>query len=332
MLDQVLDVFQIRPDYDLNIMRPGQDLFDITSGVLLAIREVYADFKPHRVLVHGDTSTSFTAALAAFYLHIPVGHVEAGLRTWDMSQPFPEEANRVMTGRLADMHFAPTAWARDNLLREGVADDRILVTGNTVIDALFWVNRRLASDKDLKSKTLQAIEEKGYPIQKGREWVLITCHRRENAGGGFEAIAEAIRELARQFPEIDFVFPVHPSPKVREIFMYALKGIPNMYLIQPLDYVPFVWMMQGAICLLSDSGGVQEEAPALGKKVFVMRNVSERPEAIEEGMVTLVGTDTSLIVQHVKEELEERPQRNASYIYGDGTAGGKIKKFILAKN
>jgi UDP-N-acetylglucosamine 2-epimerase (non-hydrolysing) len=324
MLDQVLDAFGIIPDYDLNIMKPGQDLFDITTGVLLAIKEVYEAFRPDRVLVHGDTSTSFGASLAAFYLQIPVGHVEAGLRTGDMSQPFPEEANRVLTGRLADLHFAPTVWAKNNLLKEGISAEKILVTGNTVIDALFWVLGKIGADLGLRRKVEESIRAKGYPLRSDKEWILVTCHRRENAGGGFEEIAEAIKTLSSHFQHLDFVFPVHPNPKVREIFTRVLQGIPNVYLIQPLDYVPFVLMMGGAICLLSDSGGVQEEAPALGKKVFVMRNVSERPEAIEEGLVELVGTDKDQIIMKLTEEIIQRPIRKAFYIYGDGNASERI--------
>ncbi|MFC2188220.1 non-hydrolyzing UDP-N-acetylglucosamine 2-epimerase [Fulvivirgaceae bacterium LMO-SS25] len=330
MLDQVLSVFEITPDYDLNIMKKGQDLFDITGSVLAQIKEVYLDFKPDLVLVHGDTSTSFVAALAAFYLQIKVAHVEAGLRTWDMENPFPEEANRVLTGRLSTWHFAPTQWAADNLKREGVAENKIIVTGNTVIDALYLIRDKLQNDESLRNNVQQSIQEKGYNFDSSKRLVLITCHRRENSGDGFENIAEGIRECSIAFPDVDFVFPVHPSPKVREVFHAALANLSNVYLIEPLEYLPFVFLLSNCTLILTDSGGIQEEAPSLGKHVLVMRKVSERPEAIEAGVVKLVGTDKLLIFREVKELLTTDKINKPFSLYGDGKAAERIVTTLMA--
>ena len=331
MLDQVLDVFDIQPDYDLNIMKKGQDLFDITGAVLSEIKDVYLDFQPDLVLVHGDTSTSFVAALAAFYLKIKVAHVEAGLRTWDMENPFPEEANRVLTGRLAYWHFAPTDWAANNLKQEGANEKQVIVTGNTVIDALYWVREKLENDKDLREKVIELIRNKGFTFETDKKLVLITCHRRENAGEGFQNIADAIKELSIEFPEVDFVFPVHPSPKVREVFDAALANLNNVYLIKPLEYLPFVFLLSQCSLILTDSGGIQEEAPSLGKPVLVMRKVSERPEAVNAGVVKLVGTDKLLIFKEVKDLLMMDKIENKPFsIYGDGKAANRIIATLLA--
>jgi len=331
MLDQVLDVFDIQPDYDLNIMKMGQDLFDITGAVLAEIKQVYLDFQPDLVLVHGDTSTSFVAALAAFYLKIRVAHVEAGLRTWDMDNPFPEEANRVLTGRLAYWHFAPTVWAANNLKQEGVNEEQVIVTGNTVIDALYWVRDKLENDKNLREKVIELIRGKGFKFEVNKKLVLITCHRRENAGEGFQNIADAIKELSEKFPEVDFVFPVHPSPKVREVFDAALANLNNVYLIKPLEYLPFVFLLSQCSLILTDSGGIQEEAPSLGKPVLVMRKVSERPEAVNAGVVKLVGTDKLLIFKEVKDLLMMDKIENIPFsIYGDGKAAERIIATLIA--
>ncbi len=331
MLDQVLSVFDIVPDYDLNIMKKGQDLFDITGSVLADLKEVYLDFNPDLVLVHGDTTTSFVAALAAFYLRIKVAHVEAGLRTWDMENPFPEEANRVLTGRLATWHFAPTQWAADNLKREGVSEDKIVVTGNTVIDALYLVRDKLIDNKGLRNEVIRSITKSGYTFHASKKLVLITCHRRENAGDGFKNIAEGIKECSTLFPEVDFVFPVHPSPKVREVFYAALANLPNVYLIEPLEYLPFVFLLTQCTLILTDSGGIQEEAPSLGKPVLVMRKVSERPEAIDAGVVKLVGTDKLLIFKEVKELLTTENSSKPFSLYGDGKAAEKIVTTLMAQ-
>ena len=330
MLDQVLSVFEITPDYDLNIMKKGQDLFDITGSVLAQIKEVYLDFNPDLVLVHGDTYTSFVAALAAFYLRIKVAHVEAGLRTWDMENPFPEEANRVLTGRISTWHFAPTQWAADNLKREGVAENKIIVTGNTVIDALYLIRDKLDNDESLRHKVQQSIKENGYNFDPAKRLVLITCHRRENSGDGFENIANGIRDCSIAFPDVDFVFPVHPSPKVREVFHATLANLTNVYLIEPLEYLPFVFLLSNCTLILTDSGGIQEEAPSLGKPVLVMRKVSERPEAIEAGVVKLVGTDKLLIFREVKELLATDKINKPFSLYGDGKAADRIVTTLMA--
>jgi UDP-N-acetylglucosamine 2-epimerase (non-hydrolysing) len=328
MLDQVLQLFEITPDFDLDVMRPGQDLYSLTADVLLRIGAVYETFQPDLVLVHGDTTTSFVATLAAFYQKIEVGHVEAGLRTGNLHSPWPEEANRKLTAALARHHFAPTAASRGNLIREGVPADRIHVTGNTVIDALLKVAARLESDPDLDA-SLSA----RFPfLRSDARLVLITGHRRENFGEGFRSICRAIGRLASDFPDVDFVYPVHLNPNVLGPVQSSLSGRANIHLIEPQDYLPFVWLMKRSTLILTDSGGVQEEAPSLGKPVLVMRNTTERPEAVEAGTVELVGTNedaihaatTRLLTDHVAYEQMSR----AHNPYGDGLAARRIAEAL----
>ena len=328
MLDQVLHLFSLTPDYDLNIMQPGQELTEITSRILTGMKDVFADFTPDVVLVHGDTTTTLAASLAAFYHHIPVGHIEAGLRTGDLYSPWPEEANRTLTGRLAHYHFAPTEQARQNLLRENVPDPRIFVTGNTVIDALFWVRDRVLSHTDLH-RELSA----RYPFLDSRKkLLLVTGHRRESFGDGFERICLALAEIARQHPQIQIVYPVHLNPQVSEPVNRILSGIDNIILIEPQEYLPFVWLMDHAWLILTDSGGIQEEAPSLGKPVLVMRDTTERPEAVEAGTVRLVGTDTQKIVSEVTHLLacddDRQKMRHAHNPYGDGLACQRIVQIL----
>lgn len=335
MLDQVLNLFDIKPDYDLNIMKPGQDLYDITARVLTGMRDVLKESKPDIVLVHGDTTTSTAAALAAFYQQIPVGHVEAGLRTHDIYSPWPEEMNRQITGRIATYNFAPTPLSRDNLLKEGVKDESITVTGNTVIDALHAVVGNIKDNKEMQVRLGEELNNAGYDVSRladGRRMVLITGHRRENFGEGFLNICRAIKELGRKFPEVDFVYPMHLNPNVRkpihEVFGERLENLGNIFFIEPLDYLPFVFMMEKSALVLTDSGGVQEEAPGLGKPVLVMRDTTERPEALEAGTVKLVGTDYDKIVDGVSllltdpEEYEKMSR--AVNPYGDGHACPRI--------
>lgn len=337
MLDQVLKLFEITPDYDLDLMRPNQDLYDITSRILLGMREVLCEANPDIVLVHGDTTTSTTAALAAFYQQIPVGHVEAGLRTGNIYSPWPEEMNRRLTGRIATYHFAPTPLAKQNLLAESVPENNITVTGNTVIDALLMVTERMASDEELRVRVEQTLLDSGYDVQRlanGKRMVLITGHRRENFGEGFLHICNAIRRLAERYPDVDFVYPVHLNPNVRKPVGEILgKGSENIFLIEPLQYTEFVRMMELSTLLLTDSGGVQEEAPGLGKPVLVMRNTTERPEAVEAGTVLLVGTDEEKIVNNVEMLLENKriydKMSEAVNPYGDGHACERIIKYLL---
>jgi UDP-N-acetylglucosamine 2-epimerase (non-hydrolysing) len=329
MLDQVLELFEIRPDHDLNVMRPGQDLYSITSEILQSVRGVYEQEKPDVVLVHGDTTTTFAATLAAFYQRIRVGHVEAGLRTGNLYSPWPEEANRKLTGALARFHFAPTATSRDNLLRENVPPEHIHVTGNTVIDALLAVREKLGA-----SKTLESSLAAGFPfLRQGARLLLITGHRRENFGDGFLRICEAIARLARQYPDMDLVYPVHLNPNVREPVNRLLSGIGNVHLIEPLDYLPFVYLMTRSTVILTDSGGIQEEAPSLGKPVLVMRDTTERPEAVDAGTVRLVGTDIDAIVTGVRLLLDDpREYDRMSFAhnpYGDGQACSRIAATLL---
>lgn len=331
MLDQVLDVFGIRPEYDLNIMAPGQDLYDITAKVLLGLRDVLTDFEPDTVLVHGDTTTSMAAAMAAFYKRIQVGHVEAGLRTYDLLSPWPEEMNRQLTDRICSYYFAPTDQSRDNLLREQVAPEKISVTGNTVIDALLMAER-LINDTPGKADELRSIlKEKGYEVN-GRDYILVTGHRRENFGEGFLHICQAIRTLADQHPEMDIVYPVHLNPNVQQPVYELLSDLPNVYLISPLDYLPFIFAMQHSRIILTDSGGVQEEAPSLGKPVLVMRDTTERPEAVAAGTVRLVGTDSDRIVAAVNELLHDetlyRTMSETHNPYGDGKACERILQVL----
>lgn len=339
MLDQVLDIFDIKPDYDLNIMKQGQDLYDITSRVLLGLRDVLDETNPEFVLVHGDTTTSTAAALAAFYKQIPVVHVEAGLRTNNIYSPWPEEMNRRMTGRLATYHLAPTELSRQNLLKENVDNQNIIITGNTVIDALLWVVNKIKSDVNL-AETLQInIKNNGYDIDRiedKRKLVLITGHRRENFGEGFRNICNAIKTLSVKYPDVDFVYPMHLNPNVRkpiaEIFGNDKDKSGNTFFIEPLDYLNFVFLMEKADIILTDSGGIQEEAPSLGKPVLVMRDNTERPEALEAGTVKLVGTDYDKIINEVSELLENEESYNkmskAVNPYGDGSACKRIVDFL----
>jgi UDP-N-acetylglucosamine 2-epimerase (non-hydrolysing) len=328
MLDQVLELFEITPDYDLNIMKPGQTLPGITSEILTRLECVLTEFKPDLILVHGDTSTTFAATLAAYYQRIPVGHVEAGLRTGDIYSPWPEEANRKLTGALASLHFSPTDQSRENLLHEGVGQESIHVTGNTVIDALLWVKDKLATDQILVKRLHQ-----GFPmLRNDARLVLITGHRRENFGDGFERICGAIRTLAGNFPDVDFLYPVHLNPNVREPVGRILNGVSNVHLIEPQDYLPFVYLMTRSYIILTDSGGIQEEAPSLGKPVLVMRDTTERPEAVAAGTVKLVGTDSQNIIDEVtillNDELEYKRMSFSHNPYGDGKACERIVDII----
>lgn len=331
MLKQVLELFDIKPDYDLEIMKEGQDLYDVTTRVLLGMREVLKKTKPDVVLVHGDTTTSTAAALATFYQQIPVGHVEAGLRTHNIYSPWPEEMNRQLTGRMASYHFAPTELSRKNLLAEGIATNRIFITGNTVIDALQQVVTRVKGNADLRNEVSRKLLQFGYDVNRleaGRRLILITGHRRENFGEGFLNICRAIQTLSKRFPEVDFVYPMHLNPNVRkpirEIFGDNLGGLDNLFFIEPLEYLQFVTLMDRSSIVLTDSGGIQEEAPGLGKPVLVMRDTTERPEAVKAGTVKLVGTDYNQIVDNVEKLLTD----NAAYAemsrannpYGDGKA------------
>ena len=332
MLDQVLRLFDITPDYDLNIMKPNQDLYDITSRILLGMRDVLKEVQPDVVLVHGDTTTSMAAALAAFYQQIPVGHVEAGLRTGNIYSPWPEEMNRLITGRVTTHHFSPTPLSRENLIKENVDENNIIVTGNTVIDALQMVVERLKNDTQLSSEVATKINQMGYDVQRldgNRRMVLITGHRRENFGEGFLNICHAIKNLSVKYPDVDFVYPMHLNPNVRKPVLEILgKGADNVFLIEPLDYLPFVYMMQHSTLILTDSGGVQEEAPGLGKPVLVMRDTTERPEAVEAGTVLLVGTNREKIEQGVSMLLDDadtyRRMSEAVNPYGDGHACERI--------
>ncbi|MBQ8759906.1 MAG: UDP-N-acetylglucosamine 2-epimerase (non-hydrolyzing) [Bacteroidales bacterium] len=336
MLDQVLDIFEIKPDYDLNIMKQGQDLYDITSRVLLGLRDVLNETNPDLVLVHGDTTTSSAAALAAFYKQIPVVHVEAGLRTNNIYSPWPEEMNRRITGRIATYHLAPTELSRQNLLKENVNDNNIVITGNTVIDALFWVVEKIKNDDKL-AETLQInIKNNGYDVDRQKRIVLITGHRRENFGEGFKNICYAIRDLSIKYPDVDFVYPMHLNPNVRkpisEIFGNESNKSSNTFFIEPLDYLNFIFLMEKSHIILTDSGGIQEEAPSLGKPVLVMRDNTERPEALDAGTVKLVGTDYDKIVNEVSQLLENEDSYNtmskAVNPYGDGSACERIVEFL----
>ena len=351
MLDQVLQIFDVKPDYDLNIMKQGQDLYDVTARVLIGMRDVLDKVKPDVVLVHGDTTTSMAAAMAAFYRQIPVGHVEAGLRTHNLYSPWPEEMNRQVTGRIAEYDFAPTPLSRQNLLDEGVSEDKITVTGNTVIDALHMVVKRIKDDSELSDKLAQNLFEAGYDVRrldsftdqgsvrndkglsfraKRRNLILITGHRRENFGEGFICMCTAIRDLARKYPEVDFVYPMHLNPNVRKPIkqVFGEENQDNLFFIEPLDYLDFVYLMSRSYIVLTDSGGIQEEAPGLGKPVLVMRDTTERPEALDAGTVRLVGTDYDKIVKEVSALLEDRihyeAMSHAVNPYGDGKACPRI--------
>ncbi|QDF29521.1 non-hydrolyzing UDP-N-acetylglucosamine 2-epimerase [Halarcobacter anaerophilus] len=331
MLDQVLNMFEIKPDYDLNIMKPGQDLFAVTSNVLLGLKDVLKDFKPDIVLVHGDTTTTSSASLAAFYNKIKVGHVEAGLRTHDLYSPWPEEANRQITGVLANFHFAPTNTSANNLLKENKSEKDILVTGNTVIDALFLALEKIEKNTKLKNKILENINTQ-YIIKKEKKLVLVTGHRRENFGEGFINICEALKTLADNNPNVDIVYPVHLNPNVQKPVHEILSNTKNVYLIKPLQYESFIYMMDKSYFIITDSGGVQEEAPSLGKPVLVMRDTTERPEAVEAGTVKLVGTKRETIIKEAQKLLDDKNEyekmSKAHNPYGDGKACERIVNFI----
>ena len=342
MLDQVLNIFEIVPDYDLNIMKQEQDLYDVTAKVLTGIRDVLKEAEPDVVFVHGDTTTSMATALATFYQQIPVGHVEAGLRTHNIYSPWPEEMNRQLTGRIATYHFSPTLLSKQNLLTEGIGEDNIVVTGNTVIDALYMVVEKIKTDKKLNSELELALNKAGYNVnrlQNEKKMVLVTGHRRENFGNGFISMCHAIRALREKYLEVDFVYPMHLNPTVRsaihEVFGDNLSGLSNMFFIEPLEYLSFVCLMEKATVVLTDSGGIQEEAPALGKPVLVMRNTTERPEALEAGTAKLVGTNYDRIVNEVSALLDNRDyydQRSqAVNPYGDGFACRRIVE-VLRQN
>jgi UDP-N-acetylglucosamine 2-epimerase (non-hydrolysing) len=324
MLDQVLQLFNISPDYDLNLMKSGQDLTDITSGILKGLRPILRDFSPDYVLVHGDTATTFSSSLAAYYEQIKIGHVEAGLRTGNIFSPWPEEGNRKLTSVLADIHFAPTEASRQNLIDENIDTKNIVITGNTVIDALFDVVHSLETNKKLKS----SLEKKFQFLDESKSMVLITGHRRESFGSGFEQICKSIALMAEKFPDVEYVYPMHLNPNVREPVNRLLSKLDNVFLIEPLEYLPFVFLMSRAYILLSDSGGIQEEAPSLGKPVLVMRNVTERPEAINAGTVKLVGTSVEKITHELSELLlNEKAYAAMSFAhnpYGDGKASLRI--------
>ncbi len=331
MLDQVLDMFDIKPDYDLNIMKPGQDLFDVTSNVLLGMKEVLNDFNPDLVLVHGDTTTTSASALAAFYCKIKVGHVEAGLRTGDIYSPWPEEANRQITGVLANYHFAPTATSANNLLKENKNKDSIVVTGNTVIDALFLALGKIEKSTEFKNKIISSISAQ-YILDDTRRVILVTGHRRENFGQGFIGICEALKTLALRNPDIDIVYPVHLNPNVQKPVKEMLFDVQNIYLMEPLQYESFIYMMSKSYFIITDSGGVQEEAPSLGKPVLVMRDTTERPEALEAGTVKLVGTDSKTIINEAQRLLDDENEytkmSGAHNPYGDGKTSQRIVNFV----
>jgi len=335
MLDQVLDIFEITPEYDLNIMKQGQDLYDVTSSVLLGLRDVLVDFSPDIVLVHGDTTTTLSASLAAFYQKIAIGHVEAGLRTGNIYSPWPEEANRQLTSQIATYHFAPTQTSAENLYNENITKDKILITGNTVIDALFLALEKINTDDKLKEKVNTQIQ-KHYKLQKHKKIILITGHRRENFGQGFINICEALKKLAINNKDIDIVYPVHLNPNVQKPVNEILNDVDNVYLIPPLEYEAFIYLMNMSHFIITDSGGVQEEAPSLGKPVLVMRDTTERPEALEAGTVKLVGTNVKKIINEAQKLLDNEEiyikMSQAHNPYGNGTACEKILNFLKEQN
>ena len=340
MLDQVLELFEITPDYDLNIMKQGQDLYDVTARVLVGLRDVLKESQPDVVLVHGDTTTSTASALAAFYQQIPVGHVEAGLRTHNIYSPWPEEMNRQITGRIATYNFAPTPLSKANLLREAIDEASITVTGNTVIDALYWVVDKIKSDENLDTGLKAVLASAGYDVERlanGRKLVLITGHRRENFGDGFINMCTAIKDLTQKYPDVDFVYPMHLNPNVRkpihEVFGEDLSNLGNMFFIEPLEYLSFVYLMEKSTIVLTDSGGIQEEAPGLGKPVLVMRDTTERPEALEAGTVKLVGTNYDKIVGEVSSLIDNQEyydtMSKAVNPYGDGKGCERIVERLM---
>lgn len=336
MLDQVLKIFGIIPDYDLNIMKQGQDLYDVTARVLLGMRDVLKEAKPDLVFVHGDTATSTAAALAAYYQRIPVAHIEAGLRTYNIYSPWPEEINRQITSRIATYNFAPTPLSKQNLINENIREDSITVTGNTVIDALYMVVDRIRKNPELNKELEQNLLKAGYDVKRHKRMVLITGHRRENFGDGFINICAAIKDLTKKYPDVDFVYPMHLNPNVRkpiyEVFDGNLSNLDNMFFIEPLEYLDFVYLMEKSTIVLTDSGGIQEEAPGLGKPVLVMRDTTERPEALEAGTVKLVGTDYNKIVNEVSKLLVDKSYYNQMYEavnpYGDGSACKRIIAYL----
>lgn len=339
MLDQVLELFKIKPNYDLNIMKAGQDLYDVTSQVIIGMREILKTAKPDIVLVHGDTTTSTATALAAFYQQIPIAHVEAGLRTHNIYSPWPEETNRQITGRIATYHFSPTELSKSNLLKENINSKNIIITGNTVIDALFYVIEKIKTDNTLSEDLYRSLVQCGYDTKRlndGRKLILITGHRRENFGDGFISMCKAIKSLAQKYPHVDFVYPMHLNPNVRkpihEVFGKNPLELSNMFFIEPLEYFDFIYLMEKATIVLTDSGGIQEEAPSLGKPVLVMRDTTERPEAVEAGTVKLVGTNYDTIINNVSELLENEKSylqmSQSTNPYGDGNACKRIVSFI----
>ena len=333
MLDQVLNLFDIKPDFDLNIMKEGQDLYDITSQILISLRKILKEVKPDIVLVHGDTTTALSSALASFYQQIPVAHVEAGLRTHNIYSPWPEEMNRQLTDRIASYHFVPTKYNKENLLQENVSENKIFITGNTVIDALQFIVKKIADSPSLQRELEDKISVSGYEVTRleiGKKMVLITGHRRENFGDGFLNICQAIKELNHQYPEVDFVYPMHLNPNVRKPIkeVFGTDVPENMFFIEPLDYLPFVYLMEKATLILTDSGGIQEEAPSMGTPVLVMRDTTERPEAVKTGMVKLVGTSRERIVRSVGVLLNNQAEYDKMSCvknpYGDGKASQRI--------
>jgi len=339
MLDQVLELFEIEPDYDLNLMKPKQDLYDITSSVLLEMKEVLSDFKPDIVLIHGDTTTTSSVALATFYKQIRIGHVEAGLRTYNLYSPWPEEANRQITGVLANYHFAPTITSKENLLKENKKEENIIVTGNTVIDALFLMLEKIESDKNLKERIINNLQKQlqitNHQSPITNHFILVTGHRRENFGQGFINICKALKEIALKNPQIDIIYPVHLNPNVQKPVKKLLSNIKNIYLINPLQYEEFIYLMDKSYLIITDSGGIQEEAPSLGKPVLVMRNTTERPEAVEAGTVKLVGTDRKKIIKETQKLLDDKEYYNkmskSHNPYGDGKASQEIVRFLKDK-
>lgn len=330
MLDQVLSIFNIKVYYDLNIMKPNQNLYDITSNVLLKMNDVLIDFKPDLVLVHGDTTTTSATSLACFYQKIPVGHVEAGLRTGNIYSPWPEEMNRKLTGAIAKYHFAPTKTSQKNLLKESVPSSNIYVTGNTVIDALYMITKRIKEDKNLKLKIENEIFKYGFKINKNKRLILVTGHRRENFGEGFINICKALKEIALKYKDVDILYPVHLNPNVQKPVYKILSDINNVHLIEPIDYLPFVYLMNESYLIITDSGGIQEEAPSLGKPVLVMRDTTERPEAVTAGTVKIVGTKKEKIIKEACKLLDDKKVYNkmskAHNPYGDGKACPRIVK------
>ena len=328
MLDQVLELFKIKPDFDLNIMKPGQTLTDVTTSILVGLKPILAEFKPDVVLVHGDTATTFAASLAAYYQKIKVGHVEAGLRTGNIYSPWPEEANRKLTSAITNYHFAPTAGSKKNLLNEGISQDDIAVTGNTVIDALFWVREKLKQD----NSPSESLASKFDYLDPNKKLILVTGHRRESFGGGFERICEALRQIASEHPEVQVLYPVHLNPNVQEPVKRLLQDLDNVFLIEPQQYLPFCYLMERASIIVTDSGGIQEEAPSLGKPVLVMRETTERPEAVNAGTVKLVGTNIELIVDQVSllltSSFEYQKVSRSHNPYGDGDACRRILEVL----